>query len=148
MSMLLPLLRSKYMAGMAGVLCAALACVALWRDGYVRGKSVVQSAWDGERARTAAEIVKNMEVERVRNDLADQSRAADREKQRGTFRAIRRDVVRVHVDATDCNLHDDGLRLWNAANANAASADVPGQPDGEVPDVADGDQREAGRPDQ
>lgn len=136
------LLRSKYMAGM---LCAALACVALWRDGYVRGQIVVQSAWDGERARTAAEIVKNMEVERVRNDLADQSRAADREKQRGTFRAIRRDVVRVHVDATDCNLHDDGLRLWNAANANA---DVPGQPDGEVPDVADGDQRKAGRPDQ
>lgn len=145
MSMLLPLLRSKYMAGM---LCAALACVALWRDGYVRGQSVVQSAWDGERARTAAEIVKNMEVERVRNDLVDQSRAADREKQRGTFRAIRRDVARVHVDAPDCSLHDDGLRLWNAANANAAAADVPGQPDGEVPDVADGDQREAGRPDQ
>lgn len=146
MSMLLPLLRSKYMAGM---LCAALACVALWRDGYVRGQSVVQSAWDDERARTAAEIVKNMEVERVRNDLVDQSRAADREKQRGTFRAIRRDVARVHVDATDCNLlHDDGLRLWNAANANAAAADVPDQPDGEVPDVADGDQREAGRPNQ
>ena len=146
MSMLLPLLRSKYMAG---TLCAALVCVALWRDGYVRGQSVVQSAWDGERARTAAEIVKNMEVERVRNDLVDQSRAADREKQRGTFRAIRRDVARVvHVDAPDCSLHDDGLRLWNAANANAAAADVPGQPDGEVPDVADGDQREAGRPDQ
>lgn len=135
MALLSLLVRSKYCVAL---LFAVLAGAALWCDGYVRGQRVVQSAWDGEQARTAAGIIKNMEVERARNDLAAQSREADREKQRATFREIRRQVVRVHGGDADCGLSDAGLRAWNDANANA-TADLSGQPDGEVSEPADGE---------
>lgn len=135
MAFLVMVVRSKYFVVL---LFAMLAGAALWRAGYVRGQGVVQSAWDSEQARTAAGIIKNMEVQRARNDLAAQSREADRSKQRATFRAIRRQVVLVHGGDAGCGLSDAGLRAWNDANANA-TADVPSQPDGEVSDVADGE---------
>lgn len=135
MALLSLLVRSKYCVAL---LFAVLAGAALWRDGYVRGQSVVQSRWDSEQARTAAGIVKNMEAERARNDMAAKSREVDREKQHATFRAIRRQVVREHVGDADCGLSDAGLRAWNDANANSA-ADLSGQPDGEVSEPADGE---------
>lgn len=135
MALLFTLMRNKYCVAL---LFAVLAGAALWRDGYVRGQRVVQSAWDSEQARTAAGIIKNMEVERARNDLAAQSREADRSRQRSTFREIRRQVVRAHDGDADCGLSDAGLRTWNDANANA-TADLSGQPDGEVSEPADGE---------
>lgn len=132
MSMLLPLLRSKYMAGM---LCAALACVGLWRDGYARGQSVVQSAWDGERARTAAEIVKNMEVEDDRNHVAAVSYEQKREQRAIAYR----DIVRVVERVADCSVDADIVRQWNAANGGGEAPASAGQPDDAVQDVADGD---------
>ena len=132
MPMLLPLLRSKYMAGM---LCAALACVALWRDGYVRGQSVVQSAWDGERARTAAGIVQKAQEQDDRNHAAAVSYEQKREQRAIAYR----DIVRVVERVSDCRVDADSLRQWNAANGGGAEPEAAGQSDDEMQDVADGD---------
>jgi len=135
MALLSLLLRSKYCVAL---LCAVLAGAALWRDGYVRGQRVVQSAWDSEQARTASGIVQKAQEQDDRNHVAAESREAERTKQRATFREIRRQVVRVHGGDADCGLSDAGLRAWNDANANSA-ADLSGQPDGEVSEPADGE---------
>lgn len=132
MSMLLPLLRSKYMAG---ILCAALVCVALWRDGYVRGQSVVQSAWDGERARTAAGIVQKAQEQDDRNHVAAVSYEQKREQRAIAYR----DIVRVVERVADCSIDADSLRQWNAANGGGAEPEAAGQSDDEMQDVADGD---------
>ena len=49
------------------------------------------------------------------------NREADREKQRATFREIRRQVARVRGGDADCGLSDAGLRTWNDANANSVT---------------------------
>lgn len=126
--------RSKYFVVL---LFAMLAGAALWRAGYVRGQSVVQSAWDSEQARTAAGIIKNMEVQRANSEQMAQLREADRTKQRATFRRIRRKAASDVGNTGSCALSDAGLRDWNNANAGATS--VSGQPDGEVPQPADGE---------
>ena len=136
MPMLLPLLRSKYMAGM---LCAALACVALWRDGYVRGQSVVQSAWDGERARTAAGIVQKAQEQDDRNHAAAVSYEQKREQRAIAYR----DIVRVVERVSDCRGDADSLRQWNAANGGGTEPETASQSAGGVQDAAEGDGRGA-----
>ena len=136
MPMLLPLLRSKYMAGM---LCAALACVALWRDGYVRGQSVVQSAWDGERARTAAGIVQKAQEQDDRNHAAAVSYEQKREQRAIAYR----DIVRVVERVSDCRVDADSLRQWNAANGGGTEPETASQSAGGVQDAAEGDGRGA-----
>ena len=143
MAFLMVVLRSK--AGIALLVALLCAAVAGW-EGYQSGSERVQRLWDAEKARTAAGIIKSVEVQDARNNLAATRYEVKREYRSSAFRSIRRHVDRLPV--ADCSMSDDGLRIWNAANANADAADVPGQPDGEVSDVADGDQREAGRPDQ
>ena len=136
MPMLLPLLRSKYMAGM---LCAALACVALWRDGYVRGQSVVQSAWDSEQARTAAGIVQKAQEQDDRNHAAAVSYEQKREQRAIAYR----DIVRVVERVSDCRVDADSLRQWNAANGGGTEPETASQSAGGVQDAAEGDGRGA-----
>lgn len=114
---------------------AVMACAGMWRAGYVRGQSVVQSAWDSEQARTAAGIVQKAQEQDDRNHVAAVSYEQKREQRAIAYR----DIVRVVERVADCRVDADSLRQWNAANGGGAEPEAAGQSDDEMQDVADGD---------
>lgn len=120
---------------------AFIACAGMWNAGYVRGQSVVQSAWDSEQARTAAGIVQKAQEQDDRNHVAAVRYEHKREQRAIAYREIVRVVDRDPV--ADCSLSDDGLRQWNAANGGGTEPESAGQSDGDVQDAADGDERDA-----
>ena len=134
MSFLMLVLRSK----LGAVLASAVLCVAIgaW-SGYRYGSERVQRLWDAEKARTAAGIIKSVEVQDARNNLAATRYEVKREYRSSAFRSIRRHVDRLPV--ADCSLSDDGLRQWNDANAGGNTETAAGT-DGAV----SGDATESG----
>jgi hypothetical protein len=114
---------------------AVMVCAGMWYAGYVRGQSVVQSAWNSEQARTAAGIVKNIEVQDDRNHVAAVSYEQKREQRAIAYR----DIVRVVERVADCSVDADILRQWNAANGGGEAPASAGQPDDAVQNVANGD---------
>lgn len=123
------------------LLLASSACGVAWFDGYVRGRSAVQSEWMAEQARTAAGIVQKVQVQDDRNHVAAVRYEDKREQREQAFREIVRVVER--VPAVDCGLSDDGLRQWNAANGGGTEPETASQSAGGVQDVAEGDERSA-----
>lgn len=130
MACLVAVLRSKFGATLLAVLlCAA---VAGW-EGYQSGSERVQRLWDAEKARTSAGIIKSVEVQDARNNVAAARYEVKREHRERAYRQINRNVDRLPV--ADCGLSDDGLREWNNANSGgdteaASSTDgaMPGEP--------------------
>lgn len=138
MAFALLVLRSK--AFWIGLL-ASIACGGAWFDGYVRGRSAVQSSWNAEQARTASGIVQKVQVQDDRNHVAA-VRYEDRREQRAqAYREIVRVVERAPV--ADCGLDAGGLQQWNAANGGGAESEAAGQSAGDVQDAAEGDERGA-----
>ncbi len=130
MSLLMAALRSKVgIALMAALLCAA---VAGWK-GYQSGSDSVQRLWDAEKARTAAGIIKSVEVQDARNNVAAIRYEVKREHRVRAYHQINRNVDRLPV--VDCGLSDDGLRQWNDANAGG-NADSAAGTDGAMSDDA------------
>ena len=134
MAFLMLMLRSK----IGAVLASAVVCVAVgaW-SGYRYGSDRAQRLWDAEKARTAAGIIKSVEVQDARNNVAAIRYEVKREQRAGVFRSIRRNVDRLPV--ADCSLDDAGLRQWNDANAGGSTETAAGT-DGAV----SGDATESG----
>lgn len=136
MAFALLVLRSK--AFWIGLL-ASVACGGAWFDGYVRGRSAVQSSWNAEQARTSAGIVQKVQVQDDRNHVAAVRYEDKREQRAQAYRQIVRVVERAPV--ADCGLDAGGLQQWNAANGGGAEPEAAGQSAGDVQDVAEGDDR-------
>ena len=114
---------------------AVMACAGMWRAGYVRGQSVVQSAWDSEQARTAVGIAQKAQEQDDRSHVAAVS--YEKSASNGPLRTV-----------TLCAW----LSVWliAALMLTACASGIPpmvavpslktaGQSDDEMQDVADGD---------
>jgi hypothetical protein len=124
------------------VIAALVAAVAYFHheayaDGYSAGSSAVQDKWDAQSAKAnakAAAAASQATVDQQGNTQAALTDAAKGATQQTAVKTVFKTIyqkantyVQDHPNNPSCELGNDGVSLWNAANAGPTSANPSSQ---------------------